>query len=404
MIMRTVPALLVFLLLFGFTACGRKLQNDTDIGNTAAVSSEDRPDKGKLSGGKGQAGQADQADQTDQTNQEMSGPLAKKETQKIQKEQKALLWLQEYMAGYAPQAAIAAAYLGYREAEDTTSLTQWMKNNAPELVKEMPFILTIPPERILGSDHGNLYCIVPGDDRTTLSVNHVTWKSTGNGVWPESDKVLYRDEYAEPVLVFVGYEEFYDEPDIEIVASDSGGAGGIVTWNPIWNPEDGGYMIIPTGEDYEPLVLDFTKFGNGMDLEDWNDPDNLEPAGDDWWVPPTDVGLADTGWVCDGWYLNLLGGDENPDYAGTAELYCQFEDGQEYQLLYYGVWKMVDDCLQLIVSTGVGNTPSDGSGVFPVLIDPSGEYLYIQQDRDNGMCPPFFEDGVTSTVLTRSYG
>ena len=88
--MRTVPALLVFLLLFGFTACGRKLQNDTDIGNTAAVSSEDRPDKGKLSGDKGQAGQADQADQTDQTNQEMSGPLAKKETQKIQKEQKAL--------------------------------------------------------------------------------------------------------------------------------------------------------------------------------------------------------------------------------------------------------------------------------------------------------------------------
>ena len=83
--MRTVPALLVFLLLFGFTACGRKLQNDTDIGNTAAVSSEDRPDKGKLSGGKGQAGQADQ---TDQANQEMSGPLAKKETQKIQKEQK----------------------------------------------------------------------------------------------------------------------------------------------------------------------------------------------------------------------------------------------------------------------------------------------------------------------------
>ena len=68
--------------------------------------------------------------------------------------------------------------------------------------------------------------------------------------------------------------------------------------------------------------------------------DVYKRQGDDWWVPPTDVGLADTGWVCDGWYLNLLGGDENPDYAGTAELYCQFEDGQEYQLLYYGVWKL----------------------------------------------------------------
>lgn len=64
--MRTVPALLVFLLLFGFTACGRKLQNDTDIGNTAAVSSEDRPDKGKLSGGQrsGRPGRSDRSDKS----------------------------------------------------------------------------------------------------------------------------------------------------------------------------------------------------------------------------------------------------------------------------------------------------------------------------------------------------
>ena len=100
----------------------------------------------------------------------------------------------------------------------------------------------------------------------------------------------------------------------------------------------------------------------------------------------------------------VLGGDENPDYAGTAELYHQFEDRQEYQLLYYGVWRMEEDCLQLIISTGVGNTPSDGSGLFPVWIDPSGDYLYIQQDRDNGMCPPFFEDGMSSAELIRSYG
>lgn len=52
MIMRTVSALLVFLLLFCFTACGRELQNDTDIGNAAAVSSDGRPDKGKLAGAK----------------------------------------------------------------------------------------------------------------------------------------------------------------------------------------------------------------------------------------------------------------------------------------------------------------------------------------------------------------
>ena len=38
---------------------------------------------------------------------------------------------------------------------------------------------------------------------------------------------------------FVGYEEFRDEPDIEIIASDSGGAGGLVTWYPVWDVEVG---------------------------------------------------------------------------------------------------------------------------------------------------------------------
>ncbi len=35
----------------------------------------------------------------------------------------------------------------------------------------------------------------------------------GNGLHPVADEVLYREEYAEPVLVFVDPEE----PDIEIV-------------------------------------------------------------------------------------------------------------------------------------------------------------------------------------------
>lgn len=156
--------------------------------------------------------------------------------------------------------------------------------------------------------------------------------------------------------------------------------------------------------DYAPLVMDFTLFGDVTGLDYWGDPDSWEPTGDDWWVPPTEEGLADTCWVCDGWSLNLLGGGGDPNCAGIAELYCQFEDGQEYQLLYSGVWRMVDDCLQLIVSTGAGNLPSDASGVFPVLIDPSGDYLHIQQDRDNGMRPPFFDNDMSSMELIRSYG
>lgn len=91
----------------------------------------------------------------------------------------------------------------------------------------------------------------------------------------EPDEVLYREVYAQPVLVFVGYEEFRDEPDIEIIASDSGGAGGLVTWYPVWDMEVGGDMIVPTGEDYAPLVMDFTIFGDVTGLDYWGDPGQL---------------------------------------------------------------------------------------------------------------------------------
>ena len=39
---------------------------------------------------------------------------------------------------------------------------------------------------------------------------------------------------------------------------------------------------------------------------------------------------------------------------------------------------MEDDCLRLDMSAGVG---SSLSGSFPVLISPSGEYLYFQRSR-----------------------
>ena len=211
--------------------------------------------------------------------------------------------------------------------------------------------------------------------------------------------MLYRDEYAQPVLVFVGYEEFRDEPDVGIHAI--AGNGAQVEWYPFLDVESGD-MPIPTGVDYSPLILDFTRFGDITGLDYWSDSDEWDPAGDDWWLPPTDEGLADSQWFCgEGWYMDLGRGNCDPDYAGIADLYYQSADGQEYQLFYSGVWRMEDDCLRLELSAGVGTS---ASGSFPVLIDPSGDHLYIQQSRDGYTCPPFFDDDMTSMELTRSYG
>ena len=61
---------------------------------------------------------------------------------------------------------------------------------------------------------------------------------------------------------------------------------------------------------------------------------------------------------------------------------------------------MEDDFLRLDMSAGVG---SSLSGSFPVLISPSGEYLYFQRSRiGEGM--PFLRNGEDSTTLSLRYG
>lgn len=306
----------------------------------------------------------------------------------------ALLLLRKYM-DTMPQAAMAAAYLGYREQNDETPLADWLINSMPGLMEKMPFILTIPEDRILGKGYGDLYCLVPRDDSTSLSVNHVTWSSNEAGVWPEADEILYRDEYAKPVLVFVGFDEFRDEPDIGIHAI--AGNGATVEWYPFINKEYG-CILLPTGEDDCSLLFDFTRLGDTTELENENDGWEWEPSETEEWLPPTDEGLAETCWNCgNGWEMELVRGDGAQGYSGITLLYYQTDDAHPFEILYTGSWRMEDDCLRLEMA---GSSSSETvSGSFPVLIDLSGENLFIQQSREGVTCPPFFYGEVTSMVL-----
>ena len=253
----------------------------------------------------------------------------------------ALELLRQCMEGTRQAAAVA--YLGYRDAaEQGGDLTDWLWTNVPGMMEEMAFLQSIPSDRVLNGGCGDLYCFVPRDDNTSLAVNRVIWRSNGKGVWPETDEVLYRSEYAQPLLLFVRWEKFQDEPDAEAVIVPDGGTE--VTWYPARNVEDGGYIVLPTGENDEPLLLDFSSFG---------DVSGLDHDGD-LWAPPTELGLADTVWNCGSWMLELNGGGSAPDYAGTAGLFYQQEDGQEYQLVYSGAWRMENDCLRLDLSAGAG--------------------------------------------------
>ena len=367
---RILPALLYMTVVFDITACGE--QNQLPKTEESCIQSINEI---ILSRSKG-------------TNESRPSPQFNSKP-----EEAALVLLRNSMA-YSDQIAGAVAYLGFREQSEKSPLPEWLRENCAGLVSEMPFLLDIPAERVLGAGWGDLYCIVPRDENTSLAVNHVTWESLGNGVWPVPGEVLYREECAQPVLTFVNYEQWRDEPDTEIVLVTNDGVE--VKWLPL--TDEYGISIVPTGENYLPMLMDFGIWGyvTGLDYpEDW------EPSGDDWWLPPTDWGLAYTNWTCEQWYMEFGWGDSDPDYSGRIDLYHQPEDGQEYAYSYSGIWRMEGDCLHLDLSDGAGTRMS---GSFPVLIDPSGESLHIQQDRETGVCPPFFGEGMTCMDLIRAYG
>ena len=141
------------------------------------------------------------------------------------------------------------------------------------------------------------------------------------------------------------------------------------------------------------------------DVADFPEPTDAEGGelpGDCWWLPPTDEGLADSEWSCgEDWRMEFLRGDCDPGYAGLVRILFQPREGQEYQLLYSGVWRMEDDCLSLKTVSPSGADAFEGR--FPLLISPSGDDLYIQQDRDTLVCPPFFDDDMSAMGLLRIY-
>ena len=359
---RLVTMLLCLTMIFLLTACGGQGEPNADDGGVSAT--------GKISGGKDRA----------------SVPEAGSE-----KAEAALALLRKSMAGNE-QLAGAVAYLGHREQGDTVPLTSWLRKNCSGLTEKLPFLTEIPEERTLGAGYGDLYCIVPRDESTSLAVNRVIWRSLGNGVQPVADKVLYREEYAQPVLVFVNYEQWPDEPDTEINLVT--GSGLELSWYPMI--DEHGCPIVPIGEYGAPVLMDFAVFGytTGLDY-----PEGMEPEGDGWWLPPTNLGLADTVWACDDWLLELSYGNCDPDYAGIAKLHCRFEGNAGHTLLYHGVWRMEDDCLRLELSAGVGTSLS---GSFPILISPSGDELYFQRSR-SGEGMPFLTDDMDSAGLTLIY-
>lgn len=286
----------------------------------------------------------------------------------------------------------AAAYLGYREAGDTSNFTVWLYNNYPMIPSFWPFVVEIPEEDTIG-EYGDLYCVVPLEESVSFTVKGVEWELLGNGTMPHYSEPLYYAEVNRPFLMYVTHGQWRDETNLtlEYVQQD----GFVGTWFPTYSTDTG---RIETWENPESCdtILDFAlQYGIGYNTD--------IPVGDMAWLPPTDLGLGGTTWHSEnGWELILAYDETAEGYSGGMVLYEPLPNGDDVFLTRYchGVWWMEGDSLYLDAYNDWGEMVG---GAFPVRVSPSGEQLIVIQAED-GTVLPFFEDGNTRTTLTLSYG
>lgn len=149
----------------------------------------------------------------------------------------------------------AVAYLGYGHLEPTDPFAL-MKEMAPQLCEDLPFLLHIPKENVIGTS-GQLYCIVPLDENATVAVNAWNW-NPDSGTY-EDQKVLYRSEKGDPILLLCNNTGW--EPDVQVAVTDYDGT--VTTW---WPSLDSRLRIVPlTDENGACVFYDFSTDGTVSD-------------------------------------------------------------------------------------------------------------------------------------------
>ena len=137
----------------------------------------------------------------------------------------ALVSLRQAMIG-TPQ-GFAVAYFGYvlPDGNSPADPNAVMAGVAPQLCDNLPFLLQISAENVVGTD-GNLFCIVPADENSTVAVNWTPWDEATKTY--KDAEVLYRSETGDPFLLLTTNTS--DCVETEVVITDS--QGNVTIWYP----------------------------------------------------------------------------------------------------------------------------------------------------------------------------
>ena len=152
----------------------------------------------------------------------------------------------------------AVAHFGYvvPESDDGVDAIAFIRKAAPQLCADLPFLLALDQDHIIG-EGGQVFCIVPADEKATVAVGLSTWNDDSETY--EYTDVIYRSENGQPILLMCN--SYYFGPDTQITVTDS--TGNVAVWYPQMETI---YSVAPLNNSSgESLLFDFTSYD-----EIWN--------------------------------------------------------------------------------------------------------------------------------------
>lgn len=302
--------------------------------------------------------------------------------------QASLTALRQSMKGTS--AAFAAAYLGFVNEPLDEPLSQWLSRNCPQILADYPFIGEISEDRIIGSGIGDIYCIVPLYEDTTLTVSPLLYMYEGD--WDVGD-ALYQSKGGEPILLFCNAWEEVPDTQVDITS----GKTGYVTWHP-YQDYTTGEVLPATRADETSVMKDFTNYDEIYRTEflDWMNYGYICPSVSD---------LNDTSWFLRyDWEEVHINHFMELRADGSVDLVWLYEGDMEYQEEYTGRWSL--DFNSSILSLKLDLNKVGGGSIhdqYPILISKDGKELLVGLGANKTMLP-FQEFAYLGTFLTRSYG
>ena len=152
----------------------------------------------------------------------------------------------------------AAAYIGCTDDMNEVDAVEWIKENSPVFCENYSFVENIPAGQIAGTHMGELYCIVPFDENSTVVINRAVYDENGNGSY---ENVIYRSESGEPVLLFCNNSGVDGDTMVTITDSDGN--------KDVWFPglDEKLMMNCPYNANYDTFIYDFSHYQEILEKE-----------------------------------------------------------------------------------------------------------------------------------------